>query len=277
MKKDTKNKSFLFLMPGILCIVASLVLSFFYFSQKNTFKETMKQFKMFYPKIKPGWFFLSESELKSKINSGNMNEWDNMVIRAALNRWRIRNIATETFDNIMNDYQKGLWKVPKKNVWEETFQDFDNTWLKNRNKFLINNNKFIFDDSNTTINKINSRFEIKFSDRPLTAQIGSVIRLVVETDSKYFPRESPRILWATNKISMYTSHHRRLGLLISEETISDNFIKFKIEADMSWEPDWMADGVRLISLQYTSSGAENWKIIKIEFDDSPLLKNISDK
>jgi len=260
------------LILGLICIVVSIIFSINYFTLNGTAKDVQDLWDKFYPNIRLDWAVLTESKLKNYMSCGKMNPWYSMVIRTAFDRWRLRLIAPEVFDNIMDDYERGLWISPKREIWTKLFNDFDQQWLRARRESVQKLQDLKMNDSLVVLKRQRDKIKIEFSGLPMTTQLGTYIRLVADTETKYLPKSAPRILWATEKVPVFAAHRRRLGLWLPIDGAPEGLQRFKINVDMSWEPDWMAPGTKAHSLCFISEGVEHWKNVNVEFEDSPFLK-----
>lgn len=218
------------------------------------------------------WFRLSDGDLEKSLRDGILDRWTLQVVRAPLGRWRLRPMTTAPFDNIMADYSRGLWSVPLKPVWEREFSKLDSLWCMRRKRAVTAGLAM------TTIappdgGRLSQRFmEVRFPASGFdVAEIGSLIELRATLPRGTSATQPVWMEWEFANSLTSSSISRRQCTVRLDGSTSDDQLSILAEADLSWEPNWMAPGTVLRSIRWTCDSFERWTINHIAFGDSRLL------
>ncbi|MFH0795231.1 MAG: hypothetical protein V2A74_14500 [bacterium] len=255
---------------GWIACGAAVVLAIYYFTVGNTFTDIARQVRGFYGGLRPGWALLRESEVRGTLLSGNADGWHTLVVRAALDRWRLRTLAHEPFDNIMSDYARGWWIEPNREVWERLFRENDARWLDERRRALEESTSPFVVEKPPAEGLATGLLRIRFPAATDAARIGSRVRIVIE-GGKTPPPRLLAVYWETDKAPGLSQYRRRLALVSPPSDAASGPKRYTAELDFSWEPAWLAPGVHSGALYLAAPGAESWKVLSLTGDDSPLL------
>jgi len=260
---------------GLAALFAAAVLSVYYFRYDDSLTDVRRQWGMFYPNLRPGWALLRESEIDYAFNT-NPDMWTTLAVRTAYGRWRLRNVAPEAFDQIMDDYDRGWWLSPNRDVWEKKFSEYDSNWIAERQGRLADP-KGIEDRTRAVVEQTTTNtLLIRFPGRPLTADTGTLLRLIVDATPNEAPTAPIYLYWETEKASGRASQRRRMATWHLVDGAPEGKQRVIVEVDLSWEPVWMYSESRVRGLHYRAPSAERWTFVRMEFGDSPLLRPASE-
>jgi hypothetical protein len=105
-----------------------------------------------------------------------------------------------------------------------------------------------------------------------TPQIGTLIRVIVDMPENCAkdPR-APRVFWVTHLAPEVVPYRRRLALRRQLPGAPEGWQRVSLEIDLSWEPAWLVPRAHPGPLRIHAENAHEWKAIRIEFADGPLL------
>ncbi|MGF1572002.1 MAG: hypothetical protein ACFCU1_02930 [Sumerlaeia bacterium] len=237
----------------------------------NFWAEIDAQNRPFYTELQPGWITLSSNEVKQTLELGDGGDWNILTARTMMNRWRLQGLSEKPWENLMTQYDSGLWISAPSEELEALFQAADESWLLRRNQALADSGNFE-PIPFTTTNVDSSTVGLQLITPTPTHNIGSKLVLVFQCDEPFI-NGSPPLYWQTNKGGR-SPLRRRLGLapkLISPA--GERPLVYQVEYDFSWHPDWLAEGIELIQLDLTIpvEGA-NFTVLRLIGSDSELLR-----
>ncbi|MGI8905269.1 MAG: hypothetical protein ACR2IE_02120 [Candidatus Sumerlaeaceae bacterium] len=257
-------------LAGITALVASTALSaYYFFGVENGVRSAGDPWRNFYSLLHPGWIKLSEQEIRDVLRKGNAEPMTLLAIRTALGRWRLKDIAPEAFPNVMHNYQQGLWLTDDVDAWTRALQWLDENWKDARRRAHLSAQPV---PPPSITREGTDGLIIVFPEGTSAHQLGSRLRIAADAPPNVVPEQAPKIYWETEQAAGVSPYRRRLTAWdVSTTTTAAGMHRVSLELDLSWEPFWIAPGVRPKALHLRNPGASKWRNIAAEFDDSPLL------
>ena len=149
--------------------------------------------------------------------------------------------------------------------------DVDAKWITERRGVIVSQAKLRQIPAGNIRSLDPDRISLFFPPNTTTAQVGTYLRVIVETTTASLPREPVAVFWETEQSSSPASHRRRLALWRLTPEIPGGPSRLAVEIDLSWEPAWLSPAAHPRALHIASPKADEWKIIGAQFGDSPLM------
>ena len=256
-----------------MLVAFSVALGWIYFSVPDTRQQMETLRKQTAPWFKLGWIRLDEGEIRATLAGAKVDSWHTLVVRTALDRWRLRTVAKEPFDNLMSDYARGWWSCPPAASWVSLFEENDRAWRESRREAQRSG---VLDQAAQKISaKPDGADTLLISMPPCaTSDLGSLAVFHFSSQRNDIPGDAaPNVLWQTSAAHGFSALRRRLAMVKLDETTSGSqTVKFELEVDLSQEPAWLAPNSSVGSFMITSPNAHKWTLQGMGFGDHPQLR-----
>jgi hypothetical protein len=263
MRALIRNSLSLQQLPAWLSICAAAILSWLYFRVNS-----IDRFSPFYDAARTEFLSADVGILRNAQRSGVMDEWQTMVYRTALGRWRLRPMASEPFDNLMRDFSSGWWTCSSAEEWSTMLQRLDDEWREARRRAIATASG----QPGLSIRAQSNRAMVITFHGNNSSEIGSVIQVTFEVPQGHAPRSPIRVLWTTVEMPDLSPSRRRLAMVNPESGAVAGKQRFTIMIDMSWEPAWLSPATHPRYLALEGENCQEWNPIRAKFGDSDLLK-----
>jgi hypothetical protein len=255
------------LVASVLTGLLSVVLGVLYFRTDTNPKSPISGGK-FYADLAAADWSLGASELAAALASGRMEGLQQMMIRSALVRWRLRGESPLPFDRIMESYSRGLAGAPSQREWEAAFEAHDRRWIDARRRVIATGKP----QTRVGFSSGAGFVTLSLADTP-TVMLGSLLVVTFDAPEPTAPRngESLRVLWSTADRKEFDGTRRKLGVVQRRKGAADGIVRFNVALDMSAEPEWTRPEAVADQIFIAHEGAGNWKPVGLIPSDSYLL------
>lgn len=247
----------------------AVILAVVYFGNQEANQSLRDLHVHFYSRFSPGWLHFSEGELHDATLSGRPSDMDQLVVRAALSRWRLREQSPIPFDNVMTWYGEGLWSSPDREAWEQVFEELDGRWREARRDHADG----IAGEADIRVEHTPGSVILRFPAASPTSTLGSrlVLSLEGEGPEGVAAEQDFVAYWQTTGAPGRSAFRARRGEVHPLEETAPGRRQMLIIFDFSWEPAWLAPGATVTMIEVFSAALDVGVPLRIHFDDSPLL------
>lgn len=255
----------------IFVIASSIALGVPYFQKAVEQKRAWNEIAEFWSGLKIRWFLFDLDELHGALEKGNPDEWQTLVTRTALGRWRVQPTAPHAFSTLMEKmFLRGWWSCPDEAEWRDQLQKFDASWLRDRRRALRSRDHITSGD--IVVGWQGGSTILYGCTRPrATAAVGSQLVFTYEAPVADVPNSPVTMHWRTAAAESIVGYRRRLGVVALVPGARPGYQRFTITYDMSWEPAWLAPGAHSPFVSITHERINRWTLISVEPGDSPFL------
>jgi len=248
-----------FIGPAFLLLV--IVTGAFYFTRPVTNNQALGNIARFNHEFHPGWIRMTDESLEDSLRGKLPAPWNIEVSRTIMTRWRLGAVSEKPFENLSEDYRRGLWLFPENEVYEKVLREIDQDWIERRQESEGEFNLLQNVEKESEDNHIFLHYEIPVS----TASIGSKVVAIFECDQPITRQQAPNMYLSIAGIGR-KPFMRRTGVVdyLNENTVLVSY-------DMSWDPIWLADKSKIAQLSFEFSSELDFELIELMGTDSPLL------
>lgn len=257
-------------IPAVM-LASSLALGFLYFTHAVTEKDAWKQFGEFWSGVDARWLKLGRDEMRSRLARGDPDDWETLVLRTALGRWRAKPVASKAYEHLMQKmYSHGWWSCPAPTDWQSSFEQLDKEWLTRRHKVISTADRITTGDVEVIWQK-GPVVAYGFKRHSATVAVGSQIVFTYDAAPRDVPSTYVRIYWTTGAQNSVSEYRRRIGMVSKIPGAPEGRQRFMITCDLSWEPAWMAPSAVAGFVAVRHDDIARWNLVGVEPGDSPLL------
>jgi len=223
---------------------------------------------VFYRDLKFSWLTTDEEDLQESLISAKMDSWQQIWLRTAMARWRLRETTSALpFEALMDRWDNGILPfMPSRRDWVRMLEENDRAWLAARREHLNQQ----AEDVQPYFDRQPGRLVVSFPQEIPSARLGSMLSVVFECPESDIPAALPGIMWGT-QASPRGAHQIRTVTVrkaTPQEGVSGS--GFVVGLDLSWEPAYLNKNARGPTL-LMGEVKDSWTFVRIIGTDSPLL------
>lgn len=254
---------------GIVFLIVAAGLGWYYFTFEKRNVEVVKSTKEnFYEQLEAAWLSPSVAELKSQDTMAETDQFNLMVVRTALGRWRIRQLAPHAYERLINYYQNGYWNSSFMADLDTVMENIDKRWREARRQAVMRGGRAILQVTPYE----NAGFNLTFAEGTKTSQIGSLIEVLFTVDNDAVPPPQMLARWSTILDPEPRPFRERHCVVDDLEQMHEGKTLYRVVLDLSDSVEWLNPLVQPAAIHFHPEGDWNLTAVEYKLGDSELLR-----
>lgn len=256
-------------LAGIFLLCASGALAYYYFTvdeNKLAVIETTRH--NVYDTVNATWLSPKPLAALNSLNAGETDDLEYLLLRTALGRWRLRDVAPHAFDNLLDDLRKGYWPDEVADSLPAVMKRIDSRWRDAR-RVAIRLGKTA--EAKQMDKFQNQGFDILLKDGTHSAEIGSLIEVTYSSPRRMGQLPPVYVYWQNAVNPGIKPTQVRLVDTTTDVRTSGSVLLYQMRMDFSDSPIWLDPATRPTILHVRCDTDVDWTPVSIKTGDSNLL------
>lgn len=256
-------------LAGIFLLCASGALAYYYFTvdeNKLAVIETTRH--NVYDTVNATWLSPKPLAALNSLHAGETDDLEYLLLRTALGRWRLRDVAPHAFDNLLDDLRKGYWPDEVADSLPAVMKRIDSRWRDAR-RVAIRLGKTA--EAKQMDKFQNQGFDILLKDGTHSAEIGSLIEVTYSSPRRMGQLPPVYVYWQNAVNPGIKPTQVRLVDTTTDVRTSGSVLLYQMRMDFSDSPIWLDPATRPTILHVRCDTDVDWTPVSIKTGDSNLL------
>lgn len=262
-------KTVVFWLAALVYLSVCGGLTHYYFTFDEKLKTAAEQtYTGMYKPVSASWLSPKPDTVVGSLHAGETDDLEYLLLRTALGRWRLRDVAPHAFDNLLDDLRKGYWPDEVADSLPAVMKRIDSRWRDAR-RVAIRLGKTA--EAKQMDKFQNQGFDILLKDGTHSAEIGSLIEVTYSSPRRMGQLPPVYVYWQNAVNPGIKPTQVRLVDTTTDVRTSGSVLLYQMRMDFSDSPIWLDPATRPTILHVRCDTDVDWTPVSIKTGDSNLL------